>query len=244
MKTNTWLLLAALLATGACARKEASPADLFKQGMNLKNDGDYPAAIAQFSLALAAAPDDPSILNTRGTTLMIMGQHEAALKDFNRAVSLKPDFAQAIKNRGRTHFYLGHYADAAADLRRGSELDPGNLYVAIWLAIALDRQGLNGAGELAAGMARADSAAWPMPIAKYLSGKLTVDQLDAAASAGESGRSRTTYCTMFYEAEAMLARHDTTRARAGFAEARDTCSHTATEYHASVGELRQIDASR
>ena len=243
MARRKTFLTAALVAVAACNQPDAAPADLLKKGMEFKNQGDYAHALEQFNLALAKTPEDPSLLNTRGTTYMIMGQYDSALKDLSKAIELRPDYALAIKTRGRVHFFLGHYAEATTDLRRGAELDPKNLYVSIWLDLALQRQGQDGAAALAAGMARADST-WPLPIAKYLSGKSTAQQLDSAAGASSAGASRVTLCTMFYVGEQALAQHDTTQARAQFTEAKTKCSPTATEFHAASGELIRLGGGK
>ena len=72
--------------------------------------GQYQAALADFSRALALNPDAalvPLLLFERGMTYRQLGQHEAALADFSHALVLNPHHDRIFYERALVYQVLG-----------------------------------------------------------------------------------------------------------------------------------------
>jgi lipoprotein NlpI len=81
-------------------------------------------AEAQFDRAVAAAPNEPTLLNNRGTYLQNQGRYDEALKDFNQALTLQPQYVPALTNRGFVKIMTADFRGAEADLSKSLEIDP------------------------------------------------------------------------------------------------------------------------
>jgi len=201
----------------------------------------FDRAIADYDQAIKLKGDDPGVFNDRAFAHQGKGEYDLAIQDFDRALALKPDHALAIKNRGRTHFYLGHFAEAAADLRRGAGMDPTNAYVAIWLHMAVKRLGQDNLQEFASQLAHADSTKWPMPVARFYQGRLTPEQLMAAASKTDSKAQADQRCAAsFYIGEAAMWNKQPVEAAKRFQETVASCPTSFTEYDAAHAELGRL----
>ncbi|MEO7996055.1 MAG: hypothetical protein ABI852_01355 [Gemmatimonadaceae bacterium] len=234
-----WLLPAVVLLLASCAGSDTAQ-DHAKRGLEFKTKEQYPEALEEFNKALAKSPEEAEILNSRALIYAITHQFDLALKDFDHAITMNPNYALAIKNRGRVHFYVGNYREAADDMRKGGAVDPKNLYVGIWQYLAQQRLGEDGMSELAAGMQRADSTAWPMPIAKFINGTFTEAQLDSAALLSNTTAPQPNLCHAFYPAEHALVKHDTALARTRYDAVEKHCVKTSTEYLATVEQLSRL----
>lgn len=234
-----WLLPAVVLLLASCSRSD-SVQDYAKRGLDFKTKEQYPEALEEFNKALAKSPDEAEILNSRALIYALMLKFDLALKDFDHAIRLKPDYALAIKNRGRVNFYVGNFREAADDMRKGGTMDPKNLYVGIWQYLAQQRLGEDGMGELLTGMQRADSSAWPMPIAKFIAGSFSEAQLDSAALLSNLTAPQPNLCHTFYPAERALVKHDTALAKARYDAVEKHCVKTSTEYLATEAQLARM----
>ena len=61
---------------------------------------DYDGAIAAFSAALEADPENVGYINLRGIAYSNKGDDEHALADYETCLKLRPNFASAYNNRG------------------------------------------------------------------------------------------------------------------------------------------------
>jgi tetratricopeptide (TPR) repeat protein len=86
--------------------------------------GDYPGAVADYTIALKLGPADSVILNGRGHALYRMERFGEALRDYGEAIKVDPENVAAVINRGDTHSDLGQYAEAAKDYRAAVRLAP------------------------------------------------------------------------------------------------------------------------
>ena len=86
--------------------------------------GDYPGAVADYTIALKLGPADSAILNGRGHALYRMERFGEALRDYGEAIKADPENVAAIINRGDTYSDLGQYAEAAKDYRAAVRLAP------------------------------------------------------------------------------------------------------------------------
>lgn len=70
------------------------------RGDALMKKRDYDGAIAAFSAALDADPENPFYLNARGLAYGDKGDDEHALADYERCLKVRPNYASAYNNRG------------------------------------------------------------------------------------------------------------------------------------------------
>lgn len=211
------------------------------RGDALRDKGAYDAAIEAYDQAIKRKADDAGVFTDRAYVYQIKGEYDRAIQDFDRAIALKSNHALALKNRGRTHFYMGHFADAAADLRRGAQIDSTNAYVAIWLHMAVKRLGQDNAKEFATQLARTDSARWPAPVARFYQGRLTAEQLMAAALSTDSKAQADQRCAAaFYIGEAALWNRQPAEAARRFQETVASCPKSFTEFDAARAELVRL----
>lgn len=76
---------------------------------------DYDGAIAGFTAALGADPDNVSYLNSRGIAYSNKGDNEHAMADFQRCMELRPTFSNPYNNRGLIYMRTGELQRARDD---------------------------------------------------------------------------------------------------------------------------------
>lgn len=81
----------------------------------LRKDGQFEAAVAQLSMAIAEDPFSAESYYERGQVFFETERLESAVSDFGQAVAIKRGFSEAIEARGHALLLLGRYHDAAAD---------------------------------------------------------------------------------------------------------------------------------
>ena len=211
------------------------------RGIAYATKGDYARAIENYDQAIKLMPEMHSAYNSRGVANQLAGNFDRAVADFDQALKLKPDYAIALRNRGRTQFLRGHFAEAAADLKEGVRSDSTNAYLAIWLYMARRHLGQDGAKDLAAQLARSDSVKWPAPVARYYLGRMTEEQLVAAAEKTDApGRADQRCAAAFYIGETALWKKQIDAAKARFREAATSCPSTSNESLGARAALRRL----
>eukprot|EP00927_Polykrikos_kofoidii_P073964 TRINITY_DN69969_c0_g1_i1.p1 TRINITY_DN69969_c0_g1~~TRINITY_DN69969_c0_g1_i1.p1 ORF type:complete len:1062 (-),score=124.37 TRINITY_DN69969_c0_g1_i1:126-3311(-) len=85
---------------------------------------NYPRAVALFSEAIDAVPDNHLLYSDRAVCFVVLGRYADALKDGNRCVRLRPDWARGYGRRGLAEFFLGDFSAAADSYRQGLTLSP------------------------------------------------------------------------------------------------------------------------
>lgn len=233
----------ALLRSTALADSARAGA-LLSRGVGYRAMGDYDRAIADYDQAIQLSPGIAAGYNNRGFAYQLKGDFERAVADYNEAIRLNPDLGTAVKNRGRAQFYLGHFPEAAADLRSGIQLDSTNAYVAIWLHLVAMRLGKDDAAEFAAQLARTDSLRWPAPIARFYLGRLTADQLMAAAATDTTRQGDQRCAADFYIGESELWKRRIPEATRRFQDAAAACPKDWSEYQGAVAELDRLTPPR
>jgi lipoprotein NlpI len=214
------------------------------RGVAYAQNGDYDRAIQDFDQSLKLKPDMASAFNSRGLAFQQKGDFGKSLADFDEALKLKPDNATALKNRGRSHFFQGQFAEAAADLDKGGSYDSTNAYVVIWSHLAKQRLGQDDTKDFVAKLARTDTVGWPAPVAKYYLGKLTAEQLDAAAVATTSKVRADQRCAAsFYIGEFLLLKKQIPEAKKRLEDAKANCPKGWTEQQGAVAELSRLGAT-
>jgi tetratricopeptide (TPR) repeat protein len=86
--------------------------------------GAHEPALADYSKAIAIAPDRWDAFQGRAWANLKTGKTANALLDIQRALQLKPDAAQAFDTRAHVYEALGKRDDAIADFRRALEIQP------------------------------------------------------------------------------------------------------------------------
>ena len=117
-----------LLSGGQLAGKDLAIA-LSARGGGLLTKHDYDKAIATFSEAVTADPDDPGPLIGRGWAYVQKGDDDHAMADFNQAIKLRPNVPMALNNRGTIFLRQGALQSALDDFDAALRSNP-NLFFA------------------------------------------------------------------------------------------------------------------
>eukprot|EP00325_Prymnesiales_sp_UTEX-LB-985_P023884 CAMPEP_0174720684 /NCGR_PEP_ID=MMETSP1094-20130205/34191_1 /TAXON_ID=156173 /ORGANISM="Chrysochromulina brevifilum, Strain UTEX LB 985" /LENGTH=361 /DNA_ID=CAMNT_0015921209 /DNA_START=84 /DNA_END=1169 /DNA_ORIENTATION=+ len=88
--------------------------------------GDYEAAIAAYTEAIATDPTDHALHSNRSAANAKKGAFKDALLDANKCIELKPDWAKGHSRRGAAYFGLQNWPAAQAAYEKSLELDPSS----------------------------------------------------------------------------------------------------------------------
>jgi len=107
----------------------AFPADdeyskLIASGFSHGKTGDFEAAIADYTSAIAIDPDKVNGYYYRGTAKIKTGDFKSAILDFTKSIELKPDYADAYLNRGYSKSCRKDQVGAIQDYNKAIELKP------------------------------------------------------------------------------------------------------------------------
>lgn len=90
----------------------------FLLGNHYREQGEFPAAIAQYQAALATAPDSTAVLNNLGLALDTAGYHDRALDCYRRVLAIEPDHTDALGNLANAQFDRNDFSAAAESYGR------------------------------------------------------------------------------------------------------------------------------
>jgi len=96
------------------------------RGYSLRKQGNFRAAVEEYTKAIDADPWHFKALFNRGFSYDKLGEHAQAVQDYTRALRVDPTNSYALYNRGITLDQLGDYAAATADFTAAIEQDPTN----------------------------------------------------------------------------------------------------------------------
>jgi tetratricopeptide (TPR) repeat protein len=97
----------------------------YKRAGCLVQMGDWPSAEADFTTALALAPNEPRLLNELGYTWVDQGTHlDEALAMIERAVAASPDTGYIVDSLAWAYYRLGRYDEAVEPQEKASRLMP------------------------------------------------------------------------------------------------------------------------
>jgi tetratricopeptide (TPR) repeat protein len=82
----------------------------------------YDEAIADFSQAISAYPDDELVYGSRAKAYYFRGEYQLALRDYERAIAMNPNSKRFYYDRALTYRALGDYASSQEDLKRSCAL--------------------------------------------------------------------------------------------------------------------------
>lgn len=97
----------------------------YARGIALERAGRWPAAEADFRLALELNPEQPLVLNYLAYSWVEMNQHlDEARRMLERAVELRPNDGNIADSLGWALYKLGDFAGAVRWLEKAVELEP------------------------------------------------------------------------------------------------------------------------
>jgi tetratricopeptide (TPR) repeat protein len=99
--------------------------NLRERGDAYAQAGQWSLALADYSAALEARPNDPELLHLRGKCYLQLGQTGSAEADFSRALALKPNFPQVYITQGTALCDKGDVPGAIAAIQKAIALEPG-----------------------------------------------------------------------------------------------------------------------
>ena len=117
-----------VIAAGQVSGKDLAIA-LAVRGNALMAKHNNDKAIAAFSAAHDADPDNPGILDARGLAYERKGQDDLALADYNLALQQRPNFAAVYNNRGTIYLRKGALQSAFDDFNASIKYAP-NAFIA------------------------------------------------------------------------------------------------------------------
>ncbi|DBA99837.1 hypothetical protein WJX77_011850 [Trebouxia sp. C0004] len=96
------------------------------QGYSFRKQGNFAAAIEEYSQAIALEPQHFKALFNRGFSWDKVGEYERAVEDYTEALQVDPQNSYAYYNRGITRDRSGDYEGAITDFTHAITLDPAN----------------------------------------------------------------------------------------------------------------------
>ena len=112
-----------VLAAGQAPGKDLALAYAVR-GQAFRVKRNYDKAIAAFSAAHDADPDDPVFINARGFTYEQKGDDDHAMADYNLALQMHWNFAGALYNRGTLYMRKGALQSALDDFNAALKIKP------------------------------------------------------------------------------------------------------------------------
>lgn len=110
--------------------KEAKTPDwrlLYARGVAYERTGRWREAEADLKAAIAAAPDEPDLLNYLGYSWIDRGEHlKEAMEMVEKAVAANPRSGAMVDSLGWAYYRLGDYKKAVEKLEEAVELDAGD----------------------------------------------------------------------------------------------------------------------
>ncbi len=94
------------------------------RGVALARQGEYQAAIAEFTRAIRRDPTYADAFYNRAMVCLAIGNLGAAASDFGKVVEIRPDFVEGYIRRARLQAAMNERSQAISDLTRAIEIDP------------------------------------------------------------------------------------------------------------------------
>jgi tetratricopeptide (TPR) repeat protein len=112
-----------IIAAGQAAPKDLAIA-LAVRGEGLEQKHDYDKAIAAFTSAIQADPENMRIVNARAWTYERKGEDDLAMADYNLALQKRPNLALAYNNRGTLFLRNAALQSALDDFNAALKYEP------------------------------------------------------------------------------------------------------------------------
>lgn len=144
-------------------------------------------AIADFDSALKLNPNDASVYFRRGLARFESGDVAGSIEDWDRQIALDPKSEKGHWQRGISYYYAGQFRKGQRQFELYQTYDDNDVENVVWRFLCQAR--VDGADKARASMlsVRLDRRVPMMKIYDLYRGKATVDDVLAAARAGEPG---------------------------------------------------------
>ncbi|WP_299484982.1 trypsin-like peptidase domain-containing protein [Acaryochloris sp. IP29b_bin.137] len=106
---------------------ELTPDDLYVQGTDKFQRGNYQGAIADLNQSIDLNPQNAVAYNSRGNAYFELRQYQAAIAEYDQAIALNPNYAEAYFNRGLAHKLIGNNDQANQDQLKSKQLLGGEV---------------------------------------------------------------------------------------------------------------------
>lgn len=120
------ILIATILFSTTISTFSQTSESYFKKGETKKNEGNYKAAIEEYTNAVKADPQNFNAILQRAYCFNMLSDYESAIKDYTKVIEIKRDQKYAYLSRGSTKNKLKRYKEAITDFDKVLELDPNN----------------------------------------------------------------------------------------------------------------------
>jgi tetratricopeptide (TPR) repeat protein len=157
----------------------------YDRGQAYNREDDFDLAIPDFSEAIRLNPNDMSGYYSRGSAYYNKGDYDRAIQDYSEAILLNPNFALTYEKRGDAYLVQSNLTAAIANFEQAISAAPSSrtaVVAALMLHVAMKRQGLDDAQQLAPVAAAADLSKWPGPALKLDLGQMTAGEVMVAAA--------------------------------------------------------------
>jgi lipoprotein NlpI len=171
--------------------------------------GNMEGAMEDANQMIALQPDEHAFVR-RGWLKRVNGDLDGARTDFDRAIQINSRFGVSYVSRGCLNYVARQWDDALKDFRRSCVLsdEAGRDYSQIYIWLTRTRQGEGGEAdkELAAYLEErrpgkiSSKGEWASKVAKFLLGRITEDELFAAAKTANAKDLRGQLCEAWYYA--------------------------------------------
>jgi lipoprotein NlpI len=216
-------------------RAPNDPDTLFYRALIYVNQGKVESAVKDLTGVLKQRPDDGVSRLQRAGLLISLQRNEDAISDLNQLLKTDPAALDALYNRGRAEMLKGDNAAAADDFAALMKTRNDNPYAALRLYITRARGGEKDAAPLEAAAKQFPDDQWPLPIVAFYQGKISEDDLLAAAKVSDTATKATlTAETQYYLGQWALLQDDRKAAKKHF--------EAAVASKAGIGSLEAIDA--
>lgn len=94
------------------------------RGVALARQGEYQAALAEFTRAIRRDPTCADAFYNRALVRLAIGNLGPAASDFGKVVEIRPDFVEGYMRRARLHAAMNEHDEAILHLTKAVEIDP------------------------------------------------------------------------------------------------------------------------
>ncbi|QQS10620.1 MAG: hypothetical protein IPK81_13210 [Rhodospirillales bacterium] len=215
---------------------------LAARALDMARSGATQPAVDLVERALSAQPGYPALLRARAEIRMMQGEYARALPDLDQTA---PGSDAARRLRAQAHFGAGNHAAALDDLdhllRSGAQAT-APIHLALWRYANNVKLRRDARGQLAADLrTHGEPARWPAPVARYLSGRMTLGELELAAESDADARRTGGRClASFFIAMETLRQGNRARAGEQMRLAQARCPAGSLVNWAATAELRRL----
>ena len=169
----------------------------------------YTDAVADYSKALDLDPKEAKVYHLRGCAEFKRGNIKASIADFDKYIELAPSAKVSHWQRGISYYYAGRWDDGIAQFEGYQTYDSNDVENAVWRFMCMARR--DGIAKARKDILKiGDDKRVPMrQVYDLYAGKLTPEEVIAAAQAGDPAKERLNsqlfyahlYVGIYYELE-------------------------------------------